>query len=125
MIFSKKYINDYQNQLDAINYRLANLQESIEADFDIAFKTIELSYQAESLYLRANPTQKRNLLISLLSNCQLKNGTLYPTYNKPFDIFVEGVKTNQWRRGWDSQQAILAKFIKGNKFGVFYCCNLC
>jgi hypothetical protein len=67
------------------------------ACFDLAERAIELSYQTESLYLRANLEQKRRLLKSLLSNCYLKDTTLYPAYKKPFDIIAEGIKTNNKR----------------------------
>ncbi len=95
--FFNSVVNDYQKQLYAINYQLQNLDESIDDNFDIAMKTIELSYQAESLYLRANPLQKRNLIKSTLSNCVLKDGTLYPTYNKAFSIFAKGIESNNKR----------------------------
>ncbi len=96
--FFKSVHNDYQRELDAANYRLANLSKSIDADFDIAMKTIELSHQAESLYLKANPDQKRRLLKSVLSNCYLKGATLCPIYSKPFDILVKGLESQNMRR---------------------------
>jgi len=108
--FFKSVHNDYQRELDAVNYRLANLSESIDADFDIAKKTIELSHQAESLYLKVNPDQKRRLLKSVLSNCYLKGVTLCPIYSKPFDILVKGLESQNIRRGRDSQSGILANF---------------
>ena len=95
--FFKGVFNDYQNRLMAIEHRLAVLPSAISEGFDIARQAIELSYQAESLYLSANPDQKRRLLKSLLSNCILKDATLYPIYRKPFDIFAEGIKTNNKR----------------------------
>ncbi|MEZ5360254.1 MAG: recombinase family protein [Candidatus Zixiibacteriota bacterium] len=96
--FYKEVHNDYQNQLDAISYRLANLRELITEKFDDALKSIELSHRAESLYVRAKSNQKRELLLSVLSSCQMKNGTLYPTYNNLIGILVEGKQTGLWRR---------------------------
>lgn len=29
--------------------------------------------------------------LALLSNCSIKDGTLTPTYRKPFDLIVEGL----------------------------------
>jgi site-specific DNA recombinase len=96
--FFKQVYSDYQSELEAVNYRLANLCESVERDFDVAIKSIELSHQAESLYLRANPDQKRRLLSALLSNCTLNGATLSPTYNKPFDILAKGIESQNMRR---------------------------
>lgn len=90
--------NDQQRELDAMNYRLANLQESVEKDFDVALETIELSQQAESLYHRATPVQKRSLLTSMLSNSVLNGVTLTATYKKPFDLLAKGIKSQDMRR---------------------------
>ncbi|MBU1020095.1 MAG: hypothetical protein KJ847_02690, partial [Firmicutes bacterium] len=105
--FFKSVYNDYQKQLDSVNYRLSNLSESIDQKIDVAMRTIELSYQAESLYLKANPEQKRRLLKSVLSNCHLKDGTLYPTYNKAFNIFAEGLVFNKKRTFVDDFRSFL------------------
>ena len=100
--FFKSVFNNYQKQLDTINYRLNNLNASIDNDFDILMKAIELSYKAESLYLKAIPSLKRTVLKSMLSNCYLKDATLYPVYNKAFDIFAKGIESDNMRRGRDS-----------------------
>ena len=105
--FFKSVYDEYQKQLDSINFRLSNLSESIDQKIDIAMRTIELSYQAESLYLKANTQQKRRLLKSVLSNCVLKDATLYPTYNKAFTIIAEGLVLNIKRGGPHSQQTFV------------------
>ena len=92
--FFKSIHNDYQEKLSAIEYRLSCLTDTFNDKYDLALKAIELSQQAESLYLKANPDQKRRLLKSILSNCILNDSTLYPTYSKPFDIFVKGIESN-------------------------------
>jgi len=100
--FFKSVYQDYQAQLDAVAYRLANLPDCIQQDFDMAMKAIELSYQAESLYLKASSRQKRKLVRSVLSNCLLYGATLSPPYRKPFDIFGEGVQSGNKRGATDS-----------------------
>ncbi|MEO5896486.1 MAG: hypothetical protein ABIS06_12355 [Vicinamibacterales bacterium] len=57
---------------------------------------LELARDAKSLFLRQDPTEQRRLLKTLLSNCTLQAGTLYPTYRKPFDALVEGNETEDW-----------------------------
>jgi len=95
--FFKEVYNEYQNRLNVIEYRLDNLSDQIEKHFDAARETIELSYQAESQYLNANSMKKRYLLKSILSNCLLKDLTLYPTYRKPFDAIAKGIETKNKR----------------------------
>ena len=41
-----------------------------------------------------------------------------------YDMISCGIQKIIWRRDWDSPQAIFAKFIKANKFGVFGCYNI-
>ena len=68
----------------------------------MAAKAIELSYQAEELYFKANPLQKRRLLKSVLSNCLLDGVTVVPTYTKPFDLLAKGIETENWLGDRDS-----------------------
>jgi hypothetical protein len=42
---------------------------------------------------------------TVLSNCTFDCGSLYPTYNKPFDLLVRGNETEEWRGRRDSSQA--------------------
>jgi hypothetical protein len=42
------------------------------------------------------------------SNCTFDRGSLCPTYSKPFDLFVKGNKSGDWRRGWDSNPRALS-----------------
>jgi hypothetical protein len=65
-------------------------------------ETLELAKQAGFLYQKQNATEQRRFLDTVLSNCTFDRGTLTPTYNKPFDLFVRGNETGDWRREWDS-----------------------
>lgn len=98
--------SDLQVRLEAVKYRIGNLQSVRSIEYDRAFKTIELSHQAGAHYLKANPEQKRKLIKSTLSNCTLDGRTLCPTYKKPFDLFAKGIKSGKWRRDRDSPPVI-------------------
>ena len=60
---------------------------------------LELAQQAGFLYRTQDPAQQRRLLDTVLSNCTFDRGSLCPTYAKPFDLFVRGNKSGNWRRG--------------------------
>lgn len=92
--FFKQVFGELQAQLDAYKHRLEALPQAVDARFDLAFQTIELSYQLDRLYLNANFSQKRKLLRTVLSNCTLDGVTLTPTYRKPFDLIAKGVVSN-------------------------------
>ena len=99
--FFRSVYDDYEKKLKDVEFRIGNITVIVEQEFDFASKAIELSYQAEELYLRANSIQKRKLLKSLLSNCELTGSTLYPTYNKPFDTLAEGLASDNMLRSRD------------------------
>jgi hypothetical protein len=67
-----------------------------------AQKILELAIQAENLYKSHDPTDQRRLLETVLSNCSFDRGTLSPTYRSPFDLFVQGNQTGDWRGRRDS-----------------------
>ena len=59
-------------------------------------KILELCQRAYSLYSEQKPVEQRRLLKTLLSNCTFDRGILLPTYNKPFDLLVQGNETKNW-----------------------------
>ena len=63
---------------------------------------LELAKQAHSRYLKENDQGRRRMLNVLLSNCTYKRGSLFPTYNKPFDLLANGVKKEKWLGDRDS-----------------------
>ncbi len=56
---------------------------------DTALEVLELVSSAYEAFIRKEPSQQRKLLNLLLSNCELRSGTLYPAYRKPFDALAE------------------------------------
>lgn len=100
--FWKSVYNDWERELEGIKYQLQNLDSLIDLNFDWAKEAIELSQAAYSLYVNADPVDKRKLLKSVLLNCELKGGSLYPLYRKPFSDFANGHEPAKWRRGRDS-----------------------
>ena len=70
--------------------------------FSQGIHILELAQKAYSLYLRQKPTEQRKLLNFLLSNCTLDGVSLYPTYNKPFDLLAKYNQNENWRPWQDS-----------------------
>ena len=79
---------------------------------------LELAKQAGFLYRTQNPAEQRRLLETVLSNCSFDRGSLCPTDAKPFDLFVRGNKSGNWRRGWDSHHLSMLKTknLTGSRF---------
>ena len=95
-IIDEKYWSEvstrWRAEQAAINERIENLGVENRSYVEKGVETIELAQNAHSLYLEQNSSEKRDLIKSLLSNCSLNDGTLCPTYRKPFNHIVEGIK---------------------------------
>ncbi len=65
--------------------------------YDEGIRILELANKAYSLYLRQNHQERAKLLRTVLSNCSLKDGNLYPVYKKPFDMIAKGIDFENWR----------------------------
>ncbi|MDB5099002.1 MAG: resolvase, partial [Cyanobacteria bacterium RYN_339] len=69
-----------------------------EADrkfLEYGLRLFELAQTAYSSYLRRSPSEKRQMLNFLLSNCELKGGELIPTYRQPFALIASAPAMTQ------------------------------
>ena len=74
-------------------------------------KILELAKNAQNLFIRQDPNGQAQLLKMLLSNCSFDRGSLSPTYTKPFDMFVRGNESGDWRAVWDSNHLRQPKLL--------------
>ena len=93
---------EWQRELEDIR-RETSRHDRASADYSVTgSKILELAKNAHNLFIRQDSSEQARLLKILLSNCTFDRGSLSPTYNKPFDLFVEGNESGDWRREWDS-----------------------
>ena len=93
---------EWQRELEEIR-RETSRHERASADYSVTgSKILELAKNAHNLFIRQDSSEQARLLKILVSNCTFDRGSLSPTYTKPFDLFVEGNETGDWRREWDS-----------------------
>ena len=85
----------WRSEQDRILERITRFKDANRDYVETGIRIIELAQKAHSLYLNQNAREKRKLLDTLLSNCNLEGASLYPTYKKPFDLIAEGVKTQE------------------------------
>jgi hypothetical protein len=95
--FWKNKTTEWRQEQEKIRQRLESHENANQAYFEEGIKILELANRAYSLYIQQPPQEQRRLLNVLLSNCTLTNGTLCPTYKKPFDLLVQRVKNEEWR----------------------------
>jgi len=87
---------DWQVECAQVQEELTERQQVRKDARFTAQKILELANKAYSLYVQQSPQEQRRLLNVLLSNCTLLDGSLCPTYKKPFDLLVERVKNEEW-----------------------------
>jgi hypothetical protein len=64
--------------------------ESAEQSYmDEGIQILELARNAQRLFERQEPREKRRLLDFVLSNCSWKDGELIATFRQPFDLVAE------------------------------------
>jgi site-specific DNA recombinase len=64
--------------------------ESAEQSYmDEGVQILELARNAQRLFERQEPRQKRRLLNFVLSNCAWEDGEVVATFRQPFDLFAE------------------------------------
>jgi site-specific DNA recombinase len=63
------------------------------AYFEEGVRILELSQKAASLFEQREMDEKRQLLNLVFSNSVWKDGMLWPTYRRPFDLIVNAEKT--------------------------------
>jgi site-specific DNA recombinase len=56
---------------------------------DEGVQLLELARNAQSLFPRQEPREKRRLLDFVLSNCSWEDGEVAATFRQPFDILAE------------------------------------
>lgn len=56
---------------------------------DEGVQILELSRNAQRLFAKQEPREKRRLLNFVLSNCFWRNGEVHATFRQPFDLLAE------------------------------------
>ena len=70
--------------------REIDCHESAEQSYmDDGIRILELAQNAQRLFARQEPRQKRRLLNFVLSNCIWDDGKITPTFRQPFDLLTE------------------------------------
>ena len=76
---------------------------------------LELAQRAKEIYISRSVDEKRQLLKLVFSNLVLKDGNLRPDLHPAFRLIAEKAKTDEQRRGWDSNPRALAGYTISNR----------
>ncbi len=95
--FWERKSSEWNSELLDIQHQINSHQNANMKYYETGIRILELANRAYDLYLTDNRQKQRELLQSILSNCSYDNGTLYPTYKKPFDILAKGLQLTSIR----------------------------
>lgn len=89
--FYNQKSKDWREKQENILMKIKDLQQSNQSHFENSIQLIDLTQTAERLYNQQSMTEKRKLINFVFSKSIWKDGTLYPSFRKPFDIIL-GIK---------------------------------
>lgn len=94
----KQLESNFRKQEEKTREEINKHEKSNINYFELGANLLELSKKAKEIYLnRKLIDDKRRLLHLIFLNLTLKDGKLYKTYTKPFQIISKRVKTNDMR----------------------------
>ena len=93
---------EWNEEMSRAQVEITKHQSASMSYVQTGIQILELANRAYDLYLAQNNFERRRLLDILLSNCTFYQGTLYPTYRKPFDILAKGLQNQSMRGRRDS-----------------------
>lgn len=79
----------WRKEQENILRKVKNHQQFNQTYLDTGLQLIELSQNASKLYAQQEMKEKRRLINFVFSNSIWKDGTLCPTFRKPFDMILE------------------------------------
>jgi site-specific DNA recombinase len=96
--FYDKFAGEWRQEQRRLQREIARHQEADESYMDEGVQILELARNAQRLFERQEPRQKRRLLNFVLSNCSWEDGAVRATFRQPFDILAKTVAAEGQKR---------------------------
>jgi site-specific DNA recombinase len=71
--------------------------EQLPYPFDEGVQIVELARNAQKLFERQQPREKRRLVNFVLSNCSWENGEVAATFRQPFGLLACDARVDEFR----------------------------
>jgi site-specific DNA recombinase len=91
--FFEKMSNQWREEQNRCLHEIERHQAADRYYMDEGVQLLELAQNAQRLFARQQPREKRRLLNFVLSNCAWGDGKMVPTFRQPFDLLAETVMT--------------------------------
>ena len=87
--FFDKMSNQWREEQNRCQREIDRQQSAEQSYMDEGVQILELARNAQRLFERQEPRQKRRLLNFVLSNCTWEDGEVVATFRQPFDLLSE------------------------------------
>ena len=87
--FFGRMSNQWREEQNRCLSEIERLQAADRSYLDEGVQLLELACNAQRLFARQEPREKRRLLNLLLSNCTWEDGEVVATFRQPFDLLAE------------------------------------
>jgi len=87
--FFERMSNQWREEQNRSLGEIERLQAADRSYMDEGVQLLELARNAQRLFAKQEPREKRRLLNFLLSNCTWEGGNVVATFRQPFDLLAE------------------------------------
>ena len=87
--FFDKMSNQWREEQNRCQREIDRHQNADKSYLDEGVQLLELARNAQSLFAKQKPREKRRLLNFVLSNCTWEDGEVVATFRQPFDMLAE------------------------------------
>ena len=88
-VFFEKMSNQWSEEQNRSLREIDRHQSAHKSYMGEGIQILELAQNAQKLFERQQPRQKRRLLNFVLSNCTWEDGEVVATFRQPFDLLAE------------------------------------
>jgi len=89
MAFFEKMSNQWREEQNRCQREIERHQNADKSYLDEGVALLELARNAQRLFAKQEPREKRRLLNFVLSNCTWEDGEVVATFREPFDMLAE------------------------------------
>ena len=102
--FFERMSNQWREEQNRCQREIERHQNADKSYMDEGVQLLELARNAQRLFAKQEPREKRRLLNFVLSNCTWEDGEVVATFRQPFDMLAETADCRSARRGGRERQ---------------------
>ena len=87
--FYDRFAGEWREEQLRLQREINRHETAEQSNMDEGVQVLELARNAQSLFARQKPREKRRLLNFVLSNCSWEDGTVRAAFRQPFDLIAE------------------------------------